>query len=1335
MAPIRISMLTRVVLVAVFVAESALGQERFSQAEYKFSVTENAIFGTRIGRVYLVDSGNSEISVSSVVYRLTPSNGLIKSLNLFSVDSKTGSVTTVGKLDREQLAHHQYQLRAQYIRHGETQSVPVFCKMTVSIMDVNDNAPQFDDVSSVVRISEGYKPGNFLTQLIAIDRDAGKNGNVSYSLLQSGMPFSIKSDGSIVVTGNIDREHRHQYIITVRASDHGDTVLHTDHVLTVKILDVNDNTPVFSQRKYSADLDEGQDAGSPVIQLSANDRDGVQYGKVLYSITSGNSAGLFSIDTNSGMVRTTAVLDADVVGGSTFTLNVRAEDIAGLYDSAAVKVVVNNLNDHSPVFLPDTKTSVQVSESRRAGLSIMHVIARDRDLGSFGRVVYDLPDAKIRSVFAINPTTGELKLAKTLDYETQRGYSIKVRARDGGVPPRIALIHINVSVINAFDNEPAFTQSSYTTSLPENAMPGSEVVSVSARDPDGLKVTYSLISGNDQGHFLIDDAGSIRIANGLDFDKPDGKVYNLIVRAADGTSTKQAPVTVTVLDVNDHTPKFERGLYELTVSEDERVGWNQLTARASDGDSGNNSLLTYRMDSNDTTLTIDGRTGQVYIAATPDCDNGKGVLHKYTVWAIDSGTPSLKGKTELKLTISDRNDNAPVFDRGLLRGSVYENVDRQSTVMTVSATDQDYAPINSQVRYHIAPSSGQAFSINAVSGIIRTRVALDRESQNEYRLVIHATDSGSPPLSSQAEVVITIKDIPDSPPVFVNTDQTPHLPGLATCYQSYIIENKPVGTSIFTVQASSPDSSVQQSSLRYSIQSHHELFHINASTGLITNRKVMDRDHGTKSYRLTVRATTFDTFADCDVVVAVRDVNDNPPMVRNTDVFANLLQSSFRGGVVGNVHLIDPDVSVVVQRALSSPGFDSGFFTLLPDGSIIASEDTLPGIYKLRTSADDLHANHSRAEGTTTVHIRWVTSASLDNVVSMQLAGAGSVANFVQHFYLRTVSAMATILQVKKENVELFSVQKSSDDDGVLDVVFAVRLKSGIYLNRSVVIEDIDHQQEIFHQYSGLHMISINLDKCRMEPCKYFQDCVDSLRFSGYNNTILAGNISFTSLIYTQSYSCSCPPGYLHDWHSESCRIEVDECASSPCLYGGTCHDALAGYTCTCLNGTTGKNCETFCPSSQCNFCQPNPCLHGSRCTVNAAGTTQCQCDDGYDGPLCEQTTASFTAGEFLAFPSITSRWDLDLALSFATARRNGLLLYNGRLGTQYDVLALEIVDGRVYCHVSLDGVAVKLVTENTRLLSDGKWHTITVRLVNQVCQCLIVFLFCCCYPLWCCMF
>eukprot|EP00117_Sycon_ciliatum_P025837 scpid1780/ scgid2551/ Cadherin EGF LAG seven-pass G-type receptor 2; Cadherin family member 10; Epidermal growth factor-like protein 2; Flamingo homolog 3; Multiple epidermal growth factor-like domains protein 3 len=1306
-----------VVVLFTFSPRPVSCENRFSQLTYTFTVSEDTPVKTSIGQVVLTDASGKELAVSAARYSIS-ARGVLRSVGLFTV-REDGHVVIAAALDRESLEQHEYSLVGKYITRAHNVWQRADCTIVVNLLDVNDSPPKFENDVRTVGILEGEQVDRAVADMVVSDADLGTNGDISFAILQASVPntfYMDSSEGLVLTSAALDRETIAQYNITIRATDHGTPALHSDLLLIVDVLDINDHAPEFNQTTYNASVHEDIASGTAILQIFATDLDTGTNSKLAYRFASGNYDDALKIDPQTGMITVAKSLDYDTLqDGDAYQVQVQAVDGGGLSAMATVIVTVMNANDHSPVFDQDGYTFF-VTETDTPLAPVGKVYATDLDRGLFGSVVYDLPNVRDHAYFQRTSSDGILRAAAPLDHELRPRHTMTVRALDKGSPPRTALTNVTIIVNDINDVVPAFQQRSYEASISEDTARNRLVTTVEAVDVDGLPLRYVIASGNIGSVFSINSAdGSIRVAKSLDADRPGGDQYNLVVTAHDGQHASNVNVTVAVQDINDNSPSFQPTYYEAKVREGDRVGTPVLTVTARDLDSADNGRVTYSLQSTDTTLQVDPDTGQVYIAAPADCDRGKGIIQYYTLWAHDNGVSSRNDSARLQLTITDINDNAPVFVGLPYNAQVFENLVRRTRVFTVLTSDDDYSINNRGVRFSLNQSAANSFRIEHLTGVVRTTRTLDRETRDRYRILVYARDTGTPALTSELYVDIEVLDVPDNSPRFTAIASARPPANSSACYQTYIVENMPAGTHIMTVHATVPDISVEQSSIRYRLMSvsPDELFHLNSSTGELTSGAVLDRDKGQLFYTARVDAYTDFVSGSCEIIIRVRDVNDNPPQVRDTDVVANLLRSSFQGGVIGQVRIIDPDISLVVQTPLSSPGFDSGFFTLARDGSIAATRSVLPGVYKLRSSADDQNAAHSRAEGTTTVHVRWISDTSLQHSVSMQVSGSRDLADFVQHYLLRTSAAIERLLTTMPGSVEIFTVRETTGalGDGAVDLIFAVRSRSGAYMGPGIVIESIDVQQVMFYQHSGLRINFINLDTCRTEPCNYFQDCLDSVRFTGENTTIVAGNTSFTSLLSKRSFSCTCPLGYQHTWHSNSCQREVDECASSPCKYGGSCIDMLSGYKCLCLANTTGPACETFCPSASCDFCEPNPCMNGGTCTTTSRGEVQCVCKDGFDGPQCQMTLASFLEGDYVAFPSLTSRWQLKLSLSFVTARSNGLLLYNGRLGTQYDFLALELINGRLQCQISLGNGPVKFTTLNTRVLSDAKWHTVTLEL------------------------
>lgn len=241
-------------------------------------------------------------------------------------------------------------------------------QVTISLMDVNDQSPEFvsPNTTSIVENS----PANAVVAAVkAIDRDEGRNGYVEYSLESDDQPFTLGSiDGVLRVAGPLDREQRSNYTLRVTARDRGEPSRSTIQNLVVSILDENDNSPVFDPRHYSANVAENASIGASVLQVSSSDRDEGPYGRVRYSIASGDENRDFTISEDGGTLRVAKNLNYE--RKPRYRLQVRAEDCARELDESAsprvdhAEVVINllDINDNAPVFL-DTPYLAHVMEN------------------------------------------------------------------------------------------------------------------------------------------------------------------------------------------------------------------------------------------------------------------------------------------------------------------------------------------------------------------------------------------------------------------------------------------------------------------------------------------------------------------------------------------------------------------------------------------------------------------------------------------------------------------------------------------------------------------------------------------------------------------------------------------------------------------------------------------------------------------------------------------------------------------------------------------------------------------------------------------------------------
>ncbi|NXM66698.1 PCDGA protein, partial [Serilophus lunatus] len=272
----------------------------------------------------------------------------------FSLDSETGSITLVHRLDFEQ--GNQFELEVKAKDGGGLYDT---AKVVITVTDINDNAPELTVTSQLNELSEDAPRGTVVALLHVEDRDSGANGQVRCSL-DEGVPFRLeRSQGSyfrVVTARELDREQESEYNVTVRAADGGSPALQSSAVLALRVLDVNDNAPVFSQERYSARLRENNAAGALVLRVRATDADWGQNARVRYRLWEGRVRGLplssyVSVQAETGALYALRSFDYEEV--REVGLWVRAEDggAPALSSNVSVRLEIVDENDNAPQVL------------------------------------------------------------------------------------------------------------------------------------------------------------------------------------------------------------------------------------------------------------------------------------------------------------------------------------------------------------------------------------------------------------------------------------------------------------------------------------------------------------------------------------------------------------------------------------------------------------------------------------------------------------------------------------------------------------------------------------------------------------------------------------------------------------------------------------------------------------------------------------------------------------------------------------------------------------------------------------------------------------------------
>ncbi|ELU16906.1 hypothetical protein CAPTEDRAFT_32685, partial [Capitella teleta] len=322
-------------------------------------------------------------------------------------------VLTTKELDREQ--RNEYRLTMRCVDRG---SPPMTSTKHISVVvtDVNDNAPVFREASYVAELFENNYHGAYVTRVNATDEDEGRNAEIVYGLGPNDLAFfDIDAvTGVISARDSLDRERRSEYNLRVVARDNGEPTPKTSTVsLLVKVLDVNDEKPLFTSAVYSFGVDENLPAGHEVGFLSAHDADSPPYNQhSMFLLPAGSLSDAFEMDDDTGMVRTTRPLDREQQ--SVYELIAVARDINSptISSTATVSIHVMDLNDNPPFFIfpaPANRT-VQLSHKVPLGHVVTQIKARDRDRDSNGKIMYQLTQGNTEGVFTVDPNSGALSV-------------------------------------------------------------------------------------------------------------------------------------------------------------------------------------------------------------------------------------------------------------------------------------------------------------------------------------------------------------------------------------------------------------------------------------------------------------------------------------------------------------------------------------------------------------------------------------------------------------------------------------------------------------------------------------------------------------------------------------------------------------------------------------------------------------------------------------------------------------------------------------------------------------------------------------------------------------
>lgn len=540
--------LTSSVLVRVNVIDLNDNPPVFAQPSYSVSVREDVAIGTTILTILATDEDVSDAN-SEITYMIFEAGGSGSGAGLvmptttsgssgqglpFMVDMVTGAINVTRELDFDG-GNAMYEFMVIAIDSGLA-PLTGFSRVRIRLTDVNDNAPMFVNTLFSFEVGEDAPVGSPIVSIMARDADIGANGQIQFSL-RGTSTFSINpTTGLLSLSGQLDFETNRSHSFVVVATDLGSPSLSSQATVTITVLNVNDNRPLFSQPSYTFTLPEN----SPfLVEVPASDEDG---DTVTYREVSGFVPGI-QLDIFTGEISSAPGFILDFEVQNNYSLVVEAAD-SMFSTTVPVSIVVQDLNDNAPTFSQDVYV-VEILESLPVGSSVVRVTADDRDETSNAIIEYSL---QTQDTFAINNVTGVIFVSGPLDFDRgQIFYSLTVTARNPVPPYFVSSATVNITLRNVNDISPLLTLQEVNITFIENSDPIFIALNLVVMDGDGAEhplAQCSMVLAK-----VCTSSGIAPCLEALSVDEDLARQLNLSIENLDGQSEQRLVVSGNASDV------------------------------------------------------------------------------------------------------------------------------------------------------------------------------------------------------------------------------------------------------------------------------------------------------------------------------------------------------------------------------------------------------------------------------------------------------------------------------------------------------------------------------------------------------------------------------------------------------------------------------------------------------------------------------------------------------------------------------------------------------------------------------------------------------------------
>ncbi|XKL62751.1 hypothetical protein PGB90_002584 [Kerria lacca] len=800
-----------------------------------------------------------------------------------------GQVTVNRSLDYEKIQRYLVTIVASDRAKNQAERFSSTTTLTVNVKDDDDQNPSFiyqgctqQDGACVnpeyyAVVSSGPAAGTLIIspeKIQAIDMDS-MGAQISYSFL-SGSPSSYKNyfeiDPRTAVVKQIkpvDSSQIKRFDIIVKAEEMTTSRRFTTAKLSINVKPVDSKPPVIHSSALEGFVDENAQVGTKIvdatgqpIRINVTDEDlGPDDPKPVYSFELTTPS--FTVNNDGILVVNQPNLDRDPPNPGKYRFQILARERNGNAASAPLSMVValNDLNDNSPRLPMIPPITLQAGENRR---QVTKVEAIDNDVGDNAVVTYSIYHVSNNGIgkFTIDPGTGVIESIGKLSAGEQ--YSITVQATDNGGKYSQTIVEV-IIVPGPNTKSPVFQHPVYEASVSEGASVNSTVTSVHGTDPEGGPVSYSIISGNELREFGINPkTGVISVVRKLD--REQLTQYQLVIKAEDEDGlSSTTTVNIKVNDINDKNPEFINLPYNFSVVEGKN-GAHVGQVKATDADEGQNAVVYYSLPE-ELPFIIDVNTGDIRTSIALDYE--KQSEYKFVVTAKDGATDPRIATATVTVNVLDIEDELPIFHIATYEAKVPENVP-DYVVTQVKADDPD---TKKKVTYIIKQGPTDLFSIDPVTGVIKTIKGLDYEKEVQHVLIVGTLENNSTKSGATTKVIVNVEDVNDIPPVFLSVPKPITLD-----------DDVPIGTKVTSLIATDSDGTAPNNKVRYEITGRgkaQKYFQIDPDIGLLQVRNDLRKEPDSE-YQVDVKAYDLgdpQLSTTITVSVFVRHVATVPPEV------------------------------------------------------------------------------------------------------------------------------------------------------------------------------------------------------------------------------------------------------------------------------------------------------------------------------------------------------------------------------------------------------------------------------------------------------------------------